>query len=88
MHLKSRQAADWPHSEAPALYLGVSGVALAAALVLVVASLVRNHRLLELVVQAALLGLVAVRMARMVDQYRALKARSADTMPDSRTPDI
>jgi hypothetical protein len=55
--------ADWPHSEVPGFHLGVSGVVLAAALVLTMVSVVRNHRPVELVVQLFLLALVAVRIA-------------------------
>jgi len=60
---KPQGQADWPHSEVPGFHLGVSGVVLAAALVLTTVSVVRNHRPVELAVQVALLALVAVRIA-------------------------
>jgi len=64
-------AADWPHSEVPVFHLGVSVVVLAAALVLTVVSTVRHHRPLELVVQVAVLAIIALRITRVVTRHRA-----------------
>jgi hypothetical protein len=61
---------DWPHSEVPGFHLGVSGVALAAALLLTFVSVVRHHRPLELVVQLAVLVLITLRMARAAAAFR------------------
>ena len=62
--------ADWPHSEVPAFHLGVSGVVLAAALLMTAVSVARHHRPLELIVQLALLALIFLRMARTAARYR------------------
>ncbi len=61
----------WPHSEVPAFHLVVGIVALVAALVLVLVSLVRNHRPVEGVAQVAVLLVVGIRIARLARRYRA-----------------
>ncbi len=63
--------ADWPHSEVPAFHLGVSGVVLAAALLLTTVSVVRNHDPIELVVQLAVLAVIAIGIARLARQVGA-----------------
>lgn len=85
-HPQGEEEADWPHSEAPVFYLGVSGVALAAALMLVAASVVRNHRPLELALQVALLGLIAVRIAGIVAQLLALRSAPGETRLSAQEP--
>ena len=57
-------ADDWPHSEVPVFHLGVSGVVLAAALLLIIVSIARHHRPLELVVELSVLALISLRAAR------------------------
>lgn len=63
--------ADWPHSEVGAFHLGVSGVVLAAALLLTIVSVARHHRPLELMVQLAVLVLISLRIARTAAARRA-----------------
>jgi len=72
-------SADWPHSEVPAFHLGVSGVVLAAALLLTAVSVARHHRASEVVVQLALLVLISTQLSRLVIRHRALKLQ--DTGP-------
>ena len=77
----SRQSADassdaghepgWPHSEVPAFHAVVGIVALVAALVLVLVSLVRHHRPVEFVAQAGVLLVVGIRIAQLATRYRA-----------------
>ncbi|MEO6713823.1 MAG: hypothetical protein ABIM89_10390, partial [Mycobacteriales bacterium] len=64
-------SADWPHSEVPVFHQGVSGVALAAALVLTAANLVRHHRPVELAVNVSVLMLIAVLSARILRRHRS-----------------
>jgi hypothetical protein len=64
-------AADWPHSEVPVFHQGVGNVALAAALLLTAANVVRHHQPLELAVQLALLVLLATRIARAITTHRS-----------------
>lgn len=71
---------DWPHSEVPVFHLGLSGVVLAAALLLTAASVARHHDPIELVVQVALLGLITRRIVRLITRHRILA-------PDSGGPD-
>jgi hypothetical protein len=66
----------------PAFHRGLGAVALGAAAVLLVASMARRHRPVELLVQLAVLGLVAVRAARL-----ARTARSRSTSPPGLEPD-
>jgi len=66
-------ATDWPHSEVPVFHLAVSGVVLAAALVLTAVSLVLHHRPTELVVGVAMLALIGTRAAGVVSRRRALR---------------
>jgi hypothetical protein len=68
---------DWPHSEVPVFHLGVSGVVLAAALLLGAVSVVRHHDPLELLVQLAVLGLVTRRIVRLITRHRTLAPWSA-----------
>lgn len=44
--------ADWPHSEVPLFHLGLSGVVLAAALLLTAVGMARHHDPTELLVQS------------------------------------
>jgi len=60
----------WPHSEVPAFHVVVGIVALAAALLLVLVSLVRHHRPVELVAQAGVLLVVGIRIAGLTRRYR------------------
>jgi hypothetical protein len=71
---------DWPHSEVPVFHLGLSGVVLAAALVLTATSGARHHDPIELLAQVALLGLTAWRIVRLITRHRTLA-------PDSAGPD-
>ncbi|MEA2826086.1 MAG: hypothetical protein QOG43_525 [Actinomycetota bacterium] len=64
----------WPHNEVPAFHVVVGIVALAAALLLDLVSLVRHHRPVEFVVQAAVLVLVASRLAHLARRYRPPQA--------------
>ena len=57
--------ADWPHSEVPVFHLGVSGVVLAAALLLTAVGIARHHDPIEFLVQFALLGLISWRIVRL-----------------------
>lgn len=63
-------SADWPHSEVPVFHQGVGGVALAAALLLTTANVIRNHHLVELVVLLPLVALIATRILRVVRRLR------------------
>jgi hypothetical protein len=67
--------AGWPQSEVPVFHLGVSAVALAAALLLGAAGIVRHHRPIELVVQLAVLGLATKRTLGVVSRLRPFAAR-------------
>ena len=64
--------AGWPHSEVPVFHFGLSGVVLAAALLLTTVSVARHHDPIELLVQVALLGLITWRIVRLVARYRTL----------------
>ena len=64
--------ADWPHSEVPVFHLGLSGVALAAALLLTAVSVARHHDPIELLVQLALLGFITWRIVRLITRHRTL----------------
>jgi hypothetical protein len=61
----------WPHSEVPAFHVVVGGVALVAALLLVLVSLVRHHLPVECVAQVGVLLVVGIRIARLASRYRA-----------------
>ena len=61
----------WPHTEVPAFHVVVGIVAMVAALVLTLVSIVRNHDPVECVVQAGVLVLVASRLAHLASRYRA-----------------
>jgi hypothetical protein len=65
---------DWPHSEVPVFHLGLSGVVLAAALLLTAVSVARHHDPIELLVQAALLGLITWRIVRLLTRHRTPSA--------------
>ena len=62
--------ADWPHSEVPLFHLGLSGVVLAAALLLTAVGMVRHHDPTELLVQIALLVLISRRLVRLTSRRR------------------
>ena len=64
----SSDAADepgWPHSEVPAFHVVVGIVALGAALLLVLVSLVRHHRPVECVVQVGILVVIGIRITHL-----------------------
>lgn|GEM_PF-4583073 len=63
----------WPHSEVPAFHLVVGIVALVAALLLILVSLVRHHRPVESVAQAGVLLVVGIRIARLTRRHRAVR---------------
>ena len=65
----------WPHSEVPAFHVVVGIVALGAALLLVLVSLVRHHRPVECVAQVGILVTIGIRMARLA---ASLARRSAN----------
>lgn len=65
---------DWPHSEVPVFHLGLSGVALAAAVLLTAVSVGRHHGPIEVLAQLTLLLLIAARIARLISVRRALVA--------------
>jgi len=65
------QEPGWPHSEVPAFHVVVGIVALVAALVLVLVSLVRHHRPVEFVAQVGVLLVVGIRIAHLARRYRA-----------------
>lgn len=71
------EKADWPHSEVPVLHLGLSGVVLAAALLLTAVSVARHHDPIELLVHVALLALIARRAVRLIDRHRTVASDSA-----------
>lgn len=56
---------DWPHSEVPQFHLGLSAVALTAALVISVASLVRHHTVAEVVVHLVILAVAGAHLVRL-----------------------
>ena len=62
--------ADWPHSEVPLFHLGLSGVVLAAALVLTAVGMARHHDPTGLLVQIAVLVLVIRRIVRLTSRRR------------------
>lgn len=64
--------ASWPHSEVPSFHEAVSGVMLSAALLLILVSLARHHRPIELAVQLALGVFITGRILRTVARRRAL----------------
>jgi hypothetical protein len=66
--------ADWPHSEVPVFHLDLSGVVLAAALLLTAVSVARHHDPIELLVQVALLAIITRRIVRLIGRHRALVA--------------
>jgi hypothetical protein len=80
--------ARWPHSEVPVLHLGVSAVALAAALLLTLVSLARHHAPVELVLQLAVLALIALRIVRLARARLSSMPGSSPpaSPPSSRTP--
>ena len=55
-------------------HLGLSGVVLAAALLLTAVSVARHHDPIELLVQVALLALITRRIVRLIGRHRALVA--------------
>ena len=55
----------WPHSEVPAFHVVVGIVALGAALLLVLVSLVRHHRPVECVAQVGILLVIGLRITRL-----------------------
>lgn len=61
----------WPHTDVPAFHVAVGAVALTAALLLVVVSIVRHHGPIELVVQTGVLVLVGSRLAHLASRFRA-----------------
>lgn len=63
---------DWPHSEVPVFHIGISGVALAAALALTIVSTARHHDPVELTAQVALLVLIVARVLRLITRHRSL----------------
>lgn len=73
------EEAGWPHSELPGFHLGVSGVVLAAAMLLTVASIVRHHNPTELAVQLPLLVLILKRIVRLLSRHRAFVSRQDST---------
>jgi len=83
---RQKETADWPHSEAPLFHLALSSVALAAALVLVAASVIRSHRPLELAVQVALLALIVARLAGIVAHHHARGSAPEGTTLVTRDP--
>lgn len=62
--------ASWLQSDVPAFHLGVSGVVLAASLVLTIVNALRHHRPLELVVHLTLLVLISMVAVRLVARHR------------------
>jgi hypothetical protein len=64
------EAPHWPHSEVPAFHLGLSAVALVAAVVLAAVSAVRHVGSIELVVHAALLAVIGLRIRHVIVEYR------------------
>lgn len=77
------KSAPWLHSDVPAFHLGLSGVALTAALLLTAVSLIRHHDPIELVVQLAVLALVTTRIAGVVRRCVASAAQQRDRGPRS-----
>lgn len=61
---------DWPHSEVPVFHLGLSGVVLAAALLLMVVGMARHHDPTELLVQITVLALISRRVVRLATRRR------------------
>lgn len=65
------EQASWLKSDVPAFHRCVSGVALAAALLLTAVNTLRHHRPLELVVQLTLLAVISVTAVRLVKHGRS-----------------
>lgn len=65
----------WPHSEVPAFHVVVGIVALTAALLLVLVSLVRHHRPVEFVAQVGILLVIGIRIARLASPLSARRRR-------------
>lgn len=61
---------NWPHSEVPAFHLGLSAVALVAALVITTLSAVRYVGPIELGTHAALFLLIGARIRHVTVEYR------------------
>jgi len=71
------EQASWLHADVPAFHLGVSSVALAAALLLTAVSALRYHRPLDVVAQLTLLAVISLAVFRL---YR-------HRLPESALPD-
>ena len=65
----------WPHSEVPAFHVVVGIVALVAALLLVLVSLMRHHRPVECVAQVGILVVIGFRITRLAS---SLSRRTAN----------
>lgn len=70
-HERRDDEPSWPHAEVPTFHLGLSGVALAAALVITGASLFRHRDPVELAVGLAVLALVVARSIALAARLRA-----------------
>lgn len=63
---RTDEQASWLQSDVPKLHLGVSGVALGAALLLTAVNTIRHHRPIEIVVQLLLLAVISMSAFRLV----------------------
>jgi hypothetical protein len=66
---------EWPDSEVATFHLGLSAVALAAALVITTVSIVRHSGPIEVVTHGGLLVIIAARVRHLIACHRALRRR-------------
>ena len=69
---RRRASAAWPSSEVATFHLGLSAVALAAAFVITIVSIVRHSGRIELVTHGGLLVVIAARARHLIARHRAL----------------
>lgn len=72
---RRRGGPAWPDSEVATFHLGLSAVALAAALVITTVSIIRQSGPIELVTHGGLLVVIVVRARHLIARHRALARR-------------
>jgi len=75
--------ASWLHADVPAFHVGISAVALGAALALTAVNAVRHHQPFDLLVQFALLAVISMTAYRLVNRHRlpASPQRDGPSLP-------
>jgi hypothetical protein len=72
---RRREGPEWPDAEVATFHLGLSAVALAAALVIIAVSIIRHSGPIELVTHGGLVIVIAARARHLVARHRALTRR-------------